>query len=546
VSEAHAAIDLGTNSFHLVVARRGADGGFEVITTEKEMVRLGRGAGEMKHLAPEAMDRGVAALQRMVQVARSHGADVSAVATSAVREAENRAEFLRRARDEAGVEVEVISGFEEARLIHLGVLQALPVFDRRLLVVDIGGGSTELVVGLGAEVLDARSMKLGAIRLTERFFPEGRIRGSAVADCRRYVRAALAPAALELANHRPEVAAGSSGTIATVAAMAAARRGEVLRTLNGSRFTAAEVEAVVDAVTAAATSQRRRRLAGLDARRADIIVGGALLLAEVFGAFELDEMVVSGYALREGVLLDRWAGLREQRLDQVRDLRRSNVERLADQLDPDVDHARRTARLAVRLFDLTRALHRLDDHARELLAAAAVLHNVGLFISHSAHHRHSYYVIRHSERLTGFNDHEIELMAQVARYHRKSHPSDRHPEFAALGEADRYLVRVLAGLLRVAIGLDRSHRGLVSGVVVTCPGGDGPVIVGAVADPASDIDLELYAANERASLLAEALDRPVSVVPAALIVGPGAPSGRIEALWRRQPARASRAFRDDP
>jgi exopolyphosphatase / guanosine-5'-triphosphate,3'-diphosphate pyrophosphatase len=519
VSDAHAAIDIGTNSFHLVVARWGPSARFEVIASEKEMVRLGSGAGEMKQLAPDAIERGIAALHRMVRVAEVHGADVSAVATSAVREAENREEFLRRARQEVGIDVEVISGFEEARLIHLGVLQALPLYDRRRLVVDIGGGSTELVVGHGHDVLDARSMKLGAIRLTERFFPDGRSKASAVDDCRHYVRAALAPAALELAGHRPEVAVGSSGTIGTLASMAALRRGENPRQLNGLRFTAAELEQVVDEVVAAGTSARRRRLQGLDERRVDIIVGGSLLLAEVFRAFDVDEMTVSGYALREGVLLDRWTGGGGEALVQLRDLRRGNVERLADQLDPDVDHARHSAVLAVDLFERTRDRHGLDDLARELLWSAATLHNVGLFISHSSHHKHSYYIIRNSERLTGFSEREIELVAQIARYHRKSQPSDKHPEFAALSPADKDLVRVLAGVLRVAIGLDRSHRGLVRSVEVDTggDGADGELVIRPVVAPGADLDLELYAARQRSGLLASALGASVRVEPVELV-----------------------------
>lgn len=509
VTDAHAAIDLGTNSFHLVVARFGAGGRFEVLASEKEMVRLGSGSGEMKQLAPDAIDRGVAALQRLGAVARIHDADLSAVATSAVREAENRDEFLRRARDEAGVEVEVISGYEEARLIHLGVLQALPVYDQRRLVVDIGGGSTELVVGHGVDVLDARSMKLGAIRLTERFFPKGRTNAAAVDECRHYVRAALTSPAMELLGHRPELSVGSSGTIGTLAEMASVRRGEAVRQLNGLTFTADELERVVEEIVAAGSSSRRRKLVGLDQRRVDIIVGGSLLLSEVFRAFGIEEMSVSAYALREGVLLDRWSGEGADRLAHLRDLRRGNVERLADRLDPDVSHARHSAHLATALFDATRPVHGLDGTARELLWAAATLHNVGLFISHSSYHKHTYYVVRNSERLTGFTDREVEIVAQVARYHRKSEPSAKHPEFAALGKADQRLVRTLAAMLRVAIGLDRSHRALVRSVEVDLDAAEGPVVIRPLAEPDADLDLERYAARERSGLLATVLGRPV-------------------------------------
>ena len=200
-SEFKAAIDIGTNSIHLVVAKLAEHGGFEMLTSEKHVVRLGQGAGEMKELAADAIERGIDALALMKEVAGSFGdVEIVAVATSAVREARNKAAFLDRAHDEVGIDVEVISGFEEARLIHLGVLQALPVFDQRMLVIDIGGGSTEFCVGKGDTIIEARSMKLGAIRLTERFFGnltdddnDGSIAHKAAKECRKYVRSALAP-----------------------------------------------------------------------------------------------------------------------------------------------------------------------------------------------------------------------------------------------------------------------------------------------------------------------------------------------------------------
>jgi exopolyphosphatase/guanosine-5'-triphosphate,3'-diphosphate pyrophosphatase len=512
----HAVIDIGTNSFHLVVARGLADGGFEVITTEKEMVRLGQGSGEMKQLADDAIDRGVAALGRMAAVAATHGADVTAVATSATREAANRRVFIDRVRAETGVEIEVISGVEEARLIHLGVLQALPVYDQRLLLVDIGGGSTEILVGEGSKVIGARSTKLGAIRLTERFFadPNKKVTGKAMKKCRSFVANNLAAVAHDLAPYGHDIAIGSSGTIGAIASMIAARRDENPNDVNGVAFTADELERLVDDL-AGTTVEDRRGFPGLDAKRTDIIVGGAVLLSGVFEALGVESMTVSGYALREGVLFDRFADDGERSRRRLRDLRRSNVVRLAGQLDPDADHAETAARLATSIFDQTVGRHGLDDQARELLELAALIHNVGLFISHAAHHKHTYYVVRHSEQLTGFSERERELLALIARYHRRSHPNPgKHAEFAALSPDDQHLIRVLAGMLRIGIGLDRSHRGLVSGVSVGSGEGDtGKRLVITPDAPAdADISLEVYSAQERADLLAEALDVEVEVV----------------------------------
>ncbi len=501
---------------HLVVGRLGEHGRFEILTSEKEMVRLGQGGGEMKELAEDAIERGIATLARMAKVARSFGeVEVVAVATSAVREAANQHVFLDRARDEVGIEVEVISGFEEARLIHLGVLQALPVFDKRLLVVDVGGGSTEILIGKAANILEARSMKLGAIRLTQRFFADaaavddnGVVSGDAVEECRNYVRAALAPVANELGGHQPEMAVVSSGTATTVAAMALAARGEQNRKMNGVVFSAAEVSSVAEIVVSASTAERGK-IAGLDSKRVDIIVAGAILLDEICSSFQVKEMTVSSYALREGLLFDRFGPAAG---DELSDLRRTNVLRLAKQLDPDPVHSEYTAKLACQLFDRTNQLHSLDSAARELLEAASIVHNVGLFISHSSHHKHSYYVIRNSERLTGFTHNELELIALIARYHRKSLPSDKHSDFAALSKADKALVRTLSGLMRIAIGLDRRHAQVVHSVRVFIDQEDQKLTIEPVGDPESDLELEIYAANDRAALLGLALGVEIEVV----------------------------------
>ncbi len=443
-----AAIDVGTNSFHLVVARVTGEDRFEVITREKEMVRLGSGRGDMKRLKPDAIARGVETLRRMKQIADIDGAPVRAVATSAVREAENHTEFVTAARAQAGVEVEVISGVEEARLIHLGVLQAVPVFDRRLLLCDIGGGSTEILVGERGEVLTARSFKLGAVRLTNRFFPGQRLHPGAVSSCRGFVRSTLSPYGREVAGHGFEVAVGSSGTIQAVAAMAqAASGGEPPRSFNRFRLTADDVRDVCKELIAAPSVKQRSRLPGLDANRADIVLAGALILEGVLETFDVDELECSDYALREGVLLDTIQRTRGGSLHHLRDVSRRSVAHLAALCDDEPEHSAHVARLALELFDGlvalpdVPALEGLGEPAREYLEAGALLANVGLFISHSRHHLHSYYVIRNSEVLTGLTDDEIEIIALLARYHRKSSPKLRHREFARLDAADQHLVR---------------------------------------------------------------------------------------------------------
>lgn len=513
MGESLAAVDVGTNSFHLVVARVVGDDRFEIVACEKEMVRLGSGGGDMKRLDPEAVERGIDVLARFRQLADISGARLRAVATSAVREAEDPDAFLARARREAGVDIEVISGVEEARLIHLGVLQAVPVFDTPLFLVDIGGGSTELLFGHQGEVRAARSLKLGAVRLTNRFFPGARVHPSAVSSCRTYVRSMLSAFAHETAGIGFEVAIGSSGTVQAVAAIACGISGiDAPQSWNRFELSAEQVRDVVARLASAPTLAARRKVPGLDPKRADIILAGAILLEQVIEAFGVETLVVSDYALREGVLLDTLqrthGGIGAPH--HLRELSRRSVQHLAEACDEDPRHSAHVASLALQLFDLTRAHHGLDDGCREYLEAAALLANVGLFISHTQHHRHSYYVIRNSEKLIGLTDAEIEMIALIARYHRKSAPKASHPEFARLGPQDQAVVRTLAAMLRVAIGLDRSHEQRV--VALTARTERGGLVLSAHPRATATIDLELYSAAERSGLLAEVLGLEVSVV----------------------------------
>jgi len=509
-----AAIDIGTNSFHLIVAKPSGNNRFEVLDREKEVVRLGSGSGDMKQLEADAIERGLTTLRGFRRIAESAGAEIHAVATSAVREATNRREFVDRAREEAGVEVEVITGIEEARLIHLGVLQAVPIFEQAIVVIDIGGGSTEFVLGRGDQLIDARSLKLGSIRMTERFFAKEPVKRKAVDDARDYIRSFLAPVRLMVKQHGGfEVAVGSSGTILNLAEMARVRAGDApARSRSNLSFTAKELAGVVEELVGRPTAEERLKVEGLDPKRADIILGGALVLEQAFRVLGIKEMVVSDFALREGVLLDVFRRRHATSLGHLRDLRYESVLHLASLTPGEKTHSERVTELAIQLFEGTRERHQLPERYEELLEAAGLLANVGLAISHDRHHLHSYYVIRNTDLLKGFGDHEVELIALIARYHRKSTPKARHAEFARLPAADQQAVRVLAGLLRIAVGLDRSREGTVRGLSVN--GGKKKVVIGVDTDGA-DAELELYSAAARKDLLEEALGLPVELIVSA-------------------------------
>ncbi len=509
------ALDIGTNSFHLVIARA-THSGFEVITREKEMVRLGEGSGDMKFLSPEAIERGINALRKMRQVVDTHGAELRAIATSAVREATNADVFINRALKEASIVVEVISGVEEARLIHLGVMQAIPLMDKRSIIIDIGGGSTEVVIANGLTQHFVRSFKLGAIRLTSRFFSSLSLHPSATSACRKFLHSTLSPSSKEIVGLAPQIAVVSSGTAEALANMVRIMRGDSEskpdpKSLNGFEFTAKELKIAVDLLVQSPTVQTRRQLRGVDASRADIILAGALILETITHEFKLEKLVFSDFALREGIILDTLQRTEHSDHQHLRQVSLNSVMTLVERCDDDVEHSKNVARLALELYDSLEQEYKFSPEWRVLLEAAALLSNVGLIISHSKHHLHSYYVIRNSD-LVGFTDHEIELIALIARYHRKSHPKPAHNEFARLLETEQQLIRFLAGILRIAIGLDRSHDGRVTHLEVEIQKSFVDITINTLLPQADALEMNIYAARERQQLLEEALGVPIMFI----------------------------------
>jgi exopolyphosphatase / guanosine-5'-triphosphate,3'-diphosphate pyrophosphatase len=264
----------------------------------------------------------------------------------------------------------------------------------------------------------------------------------------------------------------------------------------------------VEALVSARTPEGRlEAVPGLDPRRADIIVGGAVLLEEIFDRLGIASMTTSEYALREGVLLDHAGEPARDTFHHLSDIRRQGVQRVIELFERDRPHVEHSTDLALRIFDGTEPVHGLGTDERDLLEAGGFLHNVGLFISHSAHHKHSYYVIRNSDQLVGFTDHEIEIMALVARYHRKSTPSLRHAEYAALADGERRTVSLLAGMLRVGIALDRTHGHVVQDL--TCALGVEALTASLRLRPGADATLELYTAEQRKDLLEATLEMPL-------------------------------------
>jgi exopolyphosphatase / guanosine-5'-triphosphate,3'-diphosphate pyrophosphatase len=498
-----AAIDIGTNSFHLVVADVKNDGKFKVLGREKEVVRLGEGFSDMKHLGEPAMLRAIDVLKRFSQIIAHHGAAARAVATSAVREALNRDEFVARVRSEIGFEVEVVSGFEEARLIYLGVLQALPVYQRKILLLDIGGGSTEFLVGKCGQVSYVNSLKLGAVRLTHRFFEGGAVKQKKIDECRTFLQGELIPIRRALRDAGVEQVAGSSGTIHNAAAMVAAMQGREQPSADGGvEFTKKDLDRAIRRLLEARSLEERRQIPGMDPARADIAVAGMLILEQIFEQLELDRLVTSRYALREGIILDtiRKIAGEDRVTDRLKDIRKSSVFQLAESCRYEARHATNVTRMALAMFDELRPLHKLGHTERELLEAAAILHDIGYHISHAQHHIHSWYIVRNAE-LLGYTEKEKDMIANMTRYHRKSHPKEKHENLLHLNGSDIETIKKLAAILRIADGLDRRHQGMFR--KISCEKQGRNMLIRLVTARTSDCSLEIWGAERRKELFQE-------------------------------------------
>jgi len=517
-----AAIDLGSNSFHAVVVEVLTSGGFRVIDREKEMVRLGSETLASGRLSAAAMRRGLEVLRKYRRLLESHRVDKTlAVATSAIREAGNGEDFLRRVGRETGIWPRVASREEEGRLIYLAALHSVHL-EGRTLVVDVGGGSVELALGVGANVERIVSEKLGALRMSERFVRSDPISAREEEQLVGHVRETLGPALSELRGAGFERLVGTSGTILSLGAMALDLQGR--RPADTLHHVTVDREAIreVRRRLVASDLRQRRRMGGLDAQRADIVVAGAIVFDEILDGLGAREVLLCEWALREGILLNYIHGHPRSllRAEKYPDVRRRSVQHLAERCQFDERHARHVAVLSLQLFDALRPLHALPAAARGLLESAALLHDIGHLISYPGHHKHTYYLVKNGG-LRGFSPLEIETIALVARYHRQSHPKRAHPAFSALPKPVRRTVRTLAGILRVADVLDRSHRQVVRAVRVVERNG----VLRLRCETRGNSDLEAWGVPRRAELLAECLEKPLRLD----FVADGAPLLRARA-----------------
>ena len=468
-----AAIDLGTNSLHMVVVRiEPSLPAFTIIAREKDTVRLGDRSPKTGELKPEVMERAIATLQRFQEIAKSLNAQTMiAVATSAVREAPNGREFLHQVEDELGLRVDLISGQEEARRIYLGVLSGMEFNNQPHMIIDIGGGSTELILGDSHEPRSLSSTKIGAVRLTAEYITTDPISNAEFQYLQAYVHGMLERPTEELRAHlQPDECpqlVGTAGTIESLATIHAREKlGMVPSPLTGYQLSLKDLRELVNRLRKLNYSERAA-IPGMSDRRSEIILAGAVILQEAMTLLGAEVLTVCERSLREGVIVD-WMlthGLIEDRLRYQSSVRQRSVINTAQKYQINIEHSERVAAFALSLFDQTQGLlHTWGSEERELLWAAAILHNCGHHVGHSAHHKHSYYLIRNSE-LLGYTETEIEIIANLARYHRKSVPKKKHENYRNLpSKKYRQVVNQLSALLRLAVALDRRQIGAISQV----------------------------------------------------------------------------------
>ena len=504
-----AAIDIGTNSVHMIVVRVRADLSFEVIDREKEMVRLGAGGLDGKRLTHEAMTSALQALSKFERIATSHQVDqILAAATSATREAENGGEFLAAIERTTGVRPRIITGTQEARLIHMAAVYGVDT-PKTTVVIDIGGGSVEITRGVGPDAQFARSFKLGVIRLTERFVTSDPLSGRDERKMVEHIGREVDTYIKRIVDAGFDRVIGTSGTILSVGTVAAAvERGSVPNEARNLRVPAKSIRRLRKMVTEM-DLQERLHLPGLDPRRADLTVAGAVLIDTLLRRLDANEITLCDLALREGLVLDYISRHRSDiaRVDRYPDVRRRSTFELAERCNWEAEHSRQVAKLALALFDATLTLHGLADREREWLEYASLLHDIGNHISYEKHHRHSYYLIKHGD-LRGFEPDEIELIALVARYHRRATPAREHIGMSDLPRKLQKTVKILAAFLRIAETLDRSQHGVVRRIEMRERAGTLRLDVFAVGDS----ELEVWAATRQLSALESALKRPVKIV----------------------------------
>jgi exopolyphosphatase / guanosine-5'-triphosphate,3'-diphosphate pyrophosphatase len=502
------AIDLGTNSFHAVIVDVFADGTFETVDALKEMVTLGKN-GVGYNLTPESMNLGIDALKKFKTLSDSYRSDlIIAYATSAIREAPNGGEFIQRAIDEVRIKIQAIPGIMEAELIAHAVQHSLNLGSQKALIIDIGGGSTEFIISDQSDFYYLDSQKIGVSRMTSEYIKSDPISKKEIKSLEDHYKMRLQNVIQALVDHMVPILVGTSGTMQNIAAMIAAeKKMNTSLTLNEFEYTSDDFFSFCDRFL---KLDRKRRLEtpGLDPKRVDFIVAGVVLVQYLLKSTAIKRIKTSTEAMREGIIL-RYTKREKNELSLLSrypDNRRRSIHELLIKCNWHEQHSTQVSKIALQIFDDLQDYHHLTNHDRELLDFAALTHDIGYHISHKKHHKHALYLILNAD-LKGFQQEEIEIIANVARYHRRSTPKARHSHFDLLNPTQKSTIRALSGILRVADGLDRSHFQNVTKLKIDVTEKITIRII-TVGDP----ELEIWSAMRKSELFQKFFNRPLEII----------------------------------
>lgn len=500
----YAAIDIGSNSLRMEAAEVTPGAPPKILASEREVTRLGESVFGTGKVSPEAISLVCKLLSGMAQQYRKlEVVGVRAVATSAIRDASNQDEFLAKASEAVGAAVEIISGQEESRLIHLGVQTSWPHTKQRLLIIDVGGGSAEIVHSESGHMREAVSKPLGAVRLTEVFLKTDPPPARELHRMEDYIEEKLAAAMRRIGRRRWDRVIATSGTASAVVCAVNRVSPAKIDKADRLRASSAQIRQLYQELCTRPLEERRK-IIGIGPKRAEIIIAGAAVLSRFLQDLQLPSLYYCTAGLRDGIIADlaeRGVGRELSQLDRDQ---RQVVETMSRRYGVSLAHARQVANLANQLFTSLHTLHELPPHIGKLLEAAAYLHDVGHYVSESRHHKHSYYLVANSD-LPGFTNREREFIANLCRFHRKAMPASDHAALDSLNNDERRALVLLTPLLRIADNLDRSHEKRVENLECSVRNGDIMLKLGSK----SDIDLEQWAAERAAEAFREVYGREI-------------------------------------
>jgi len=501
----YAAVDIGSNSVRMMTAEVN-HGQTTILAQDRQVTRLGESVFRGGRISKDALDLLCSTLARMsASYRRLDVLGLRAVATSAVRDAGNQEEFLQRAGQALGTNVEIISGPEEARLIHLGVATRWSRAKERTLIIDVGGGSAELIISQNGQLLDAVSKPLGAVRLTELFLKSDPPEAEELTRLDAYLEEKLLPFHKQHGSEKFDRVIATSATAAAL--VCAVNRIPRPRRDDADRICASTAQIRdLHLLLAASDLAGRRKLVGIGPKRAEIIVAGSTVFLRTLEMFGHRALYYCAAGVRDGIIADLAARGVGRELSQLSTEQRAVVETMSKRFGASTKHARNVSALALRLFEILQPIHRLAPAAGKLLEASAHLHDIGHFVSGTGHHKHSAYLVANSD-MPGFTDSERLTIAALCRFHRKSMPQPRHSHFQALDMESKRAVQCLAPLLRIADSLDRGHAQRVKDISSEMK--DGMITL--LVDASTDADLEIWAANEAAQSFRETYAANISI-----------------------------------